>query len=116
MTHAGSTTTGVITPLSQERPAPPGPVSWAEKVVSEFKLQGLCPVQVFPARLQELGMAGATTGLPVTSSADPTMVSAQLFVPPTRLAVTEQLGAALGAAGSGAVTILWASPKLSIAD
>lgn len=114
--HVGSTTTGEIVPPSQERPVPPGPFRVAVKVVSEFKLQGLCPVQVFPERLQELGAAGVTTGLPVTSSADPTIVSTQLFVLPTRLAVTEQLGAALGAAGSGAVTILWASPKLSIAD
>jgi hypothetical protein len=106
MVHVGSTTTGEIVLLSQERPVPPGPVSLAEKVVSEFKLQMLCPVQVFPERLQELGAAGETLGLPVTSSADPMTVSAQLFVLPTRLAVTEQLGAALGAAGSGAVTIL----------
>lgn len=93
-------------PLSHGRPLPPGPDSVAKKVVSEFKLQTPCPVHVFCERFQELGAVGETTGLPVISSADPTIVKEQVVVLPRRLAVKEQVGAAFAAAGSGAVIIL----------
>ncbi len=64
------------------------------------------PVHVFPDLVQVTGAAGVTDGFPVTGSADPTTVNVQMFVLATRVAVIAQLGAAIGAAGGGAVVIL----------
>jgi hypothetical protein len=64
------------------------------------------PVHVFPDRVQVTGAAGVTDGFPVTGSADPRTVNKQVLVLATRVALIEQLGAATGAAGGGAVIIL----------
>lgn len=102
----GSTTSGFTTELSQGRPRPPAPESVALNVVAAFVAQVALPVQVLPDLVHVAGATGVTAGFPVTGSAEPVTVNAQVLVLATRAAVIAQLGAATGAAGGGAVTIL----------
>lgn len=106
MLQAGSTTSGVITELSQDRPTPPEPLSVALNVVATVVEHVALPVHVFPDLVQVTGAEGVTDGFPVTGSAEPRIVNKQVLVLATRVALMEQLGAATGAAGGGAVMIL----------
>lgn len=102
----GSTTSGLTTELSQDLPFPPEPERVALKVVAVVVEHVAFPVQMFPDLVHVAGAAGVTDGFPVTGSAEPVTVNVQVLVLATRVAVIAQLGAATGAAGNGAVTIL----------